>query len=130
MAPCSTATPVTRGPHQVQGMCHLCNVSKWEALPLIWSTLATLSFTAMREALGTDFLAEEAQLGYDTPFVTHTSAILVLGLTFYGSNSQRFGSAIKPFLFLEMMSGKTNDACALDRHWDAVLREGYPSLFA
>jgi len=78
----SKATLATRWTIRVEGLFRLCNVARWEDLPVIWHTLDPLAKSKSRAALETALTATANRLGYDTPFFTHNFTSLVLGLLF------------------------------------------------
>ena len=80
----------------------------------------TLLFAAAYFAASVDGFAV-VQLGYEPPFATHATTLLIMSLAFHARNSNSFTAAVNPFLFPDMMPNQTDDAAALARQWDKVL---------
>jgi len=125
----STATPATRWPSKISGLCRLCHVAKWEDPPAIWHALDPLSKLKARTELETEYGAMADQLGYDRLFVTHVFALLVMSLTFWARDPCSLESAVNLFLLPDMAPDESDDAIKIARQWDVVLRHGMPTSF-
>ena len=108
----------------------MCNMTEPADLSPIWDVIAPLSRDRDQSAMEAACRRASEHLRFRSPRISHSAAVLVLGLAFYYEDPDSVGNAINVFLFPDLPPLASSEAELLTRRWGAILGGGALTSFA
>ena len=119
--PAKKKNPVESWYLQAPSLCRLDNVKSPEDLPLIWHTLAPLTKEKARPAFEISCRESAQDLRCKAPCVTHTVAVLLLGLHFFTEDPDCVNATVNIFQFPDLSLSAGSESLMVTQKWDTAL---------
>ena len=129
-APAKKKIPAERSDLQALSLYTLTNVQGTEELPEIWKTLAPPTKEKARPAFEIACRESARFLRRKAPQVTHTVAVLFLGLHFFTEYPDCLNNTVNIFQFPDLSLSAGSEASMVTRRWETALDANMMTSYA